>query len=102
MSLSRDRGTASQDIDQGYGLVCDINGKPLDGLIVASANQEHGIICKRDNKPINVSMFPVGTRLRILPNHACAMGAQHPFYRIVRSGMDVVDTWHRFSGWYEA
>ncbi len=101
MALSRDRGTASQQVDQGYGLVCGIDGKPLDGLIVCSANQEHGIVTRRDGGPVDISRYPVGTRLRILPNHACAMGAQHPFYRVVRSGMDVKDTWKRFSGWYE-
>ena len=44
MALSRDRGTAAQAVDQGYGLVCDIDGNPIDDLIVASANQEHGIL----------------------------------------------------------
>ena len=27
--------------------------------------------------------FPIGTRLRILPNHACATGAQHPEYQAI-------------------
>jgi D-serine deaminase-like pyridoxal phosphate-dependent protein len=27
MALSRDRGTASQKVDQGYGLVCSENGE---------------------------------------------------------------------------
>src|SRR6202795_4524045 len=43
MALSRDRGTASQKIDQGYGLVCDASGKPILDLIVTEANQEPGI-----------------------------------------------------------
>ena len=29
MALSRDRGTAAQAVDQGYGLVCDIDGTRL-------------------------------------------------------------------------
>src|SRR6185503_18486944 len=29
MAMSRDRGTASQELDQGYGLVCDVSGAPL-------------------------------------------------------------------------
>ncbi|MFU8878341.1 MAG: alanine racemase, partial [Wenzhouxiangellaceae bacterium] len=29
MALSRDRGTADQEIDQGYGVVCDEKGKPI-------------------------------------------------------------------------
>ncbi len=100
MALSRDRGTASQRVDQGYGLVCGIDGIPLGDLIVSAANQEHGIITRRGGGPVDISAFPIGRRLRVLPNHACAMGAQHPFYRIVRSGTEVVDTWRRFSGWY--
>ena len=31
MALSRDRGTAAQRVDQGYGLVCDLSGKTLSG-----------------------------------------------------------------------
>ena len=29
-ALSRDRGTAAQTVDQGYGLVCDVDGSRLD------------------------------------------------------------------------
>src|SRR5688572_1354491 len=47
MALSRDRGTQSQRVDQGYGAVCDLAGRPIDDLIVASTNQEHGIIADR-------------------------------------------------------
>ena len=42
--------------------------------------------------------FPVGTQLRILPNHACATGAQFPEYYAV-SGQGVGPTWSRFYGW---
>ena len=47
MALSRDRGTAAQRIDQGYGLVCDLSGKLYPDLIVAQASQEHGILAIR-------------------------------------------------------
>lgn len=53
MALSRDRGTAAQAVDQGYGLVCDIDGNPIDDLIVASANQEHGILTHRDGRLVD-------------------------------------------------
>ncbi|MGD9847375.1 MAG: DSD1 family PLP-dependent enzyme, partial [Variibacter sp.] len=44
--------------------------------------------------------FPIGERLRILPNHACATGAQHDRYHVVEAeGNAVVATWPRFSGW---
>ena len=42
--------------------------------------------------------LPVGTQLRILPNHACATGAQFPDYHAV-TGDQVEATWARFYGW---
>src|SRR3546814_15477183 len=52
MALSRDRGTASQRVDQGYGVVCDEAGPPLPGLLVAGANQEHGHVQVRPGSEI--------------------------------------------------
>jgi D-serine deaminase-like pyridoxal phosphate-dependent protein len=99
MALSRDRGTAKQRVDQGYGVVCDLGGRPIDDLIVADTNQEHGIIADRNGKAIDLSRFPVGTLLRILPNHACATAAQHPQYHVIAGEPVVEATWPRFSGW---
>ena len=99
MAMSRDRGTAKQRVDQGYGAVCDLGGRPIDDLIVVDTNQEHGIIADRNGALIDINRFPVGTLLRILPNHACATGAQHDRYHVV-AGEPVVETvWPRFSGW---
>jgi D-serine deaminase-like pyridoxal phosphate-dependent protein len=98
MALSRDRGTARQKVDQGYGLVCDAAGRPLEPLIVADANQEHGIVARRDRGPIDFSRFPIGARLRVLPNHACATAAQFPEYQVLREGC-ALEAWERFSGW---
>jgi D-serine deaminase-like pyridoxal phosphate-dependent protein len=99
MALSRDRGTARQKIDQGYGKVCDIEGKPVGDLNVLDTNQEHGIIGDRLGHTVDLSQFPVGTQLRILPNHACATAAQHSSYQVVRGGITVDDVWERFNGW---
>lgn len=98
MALSRDRGTASQAVDYGYGAVCDVNGKILDNLYVKLANQEHGVIVNRTGEAISPEDFPVGTKLRILPNHACAMAAQHHSYHVVNDGK-VIAEWPRFCGW---
>ena len=97
MALSRDRGTAKQPVDQGYGVVCDLAGRVLPGLVVQSAHQEHGIIAHRDGGAL--PDLPVGTRVRILPNHACATGAQHAGYHVVDGGTEVADLWPRFTGW---
>jgi len=100
MAMSRDRGTAKQTVDQGYGLVCDIEGKPYGDLILSDANQEHGIISVRPGSAAPLPDLPIGTRVRILPNHACATGAQHDAYQVVRSGSDRIEAvWPRFSGW---
>lgn len=98
MAMSRDRGTAKQAVDQGYGLVCDIDGKPLADLVMVDANQEHGIIRHRTD-PSATPMLPVGTLLRILPNHACATAAQHGGYTVVAGGTDVQAQWTRSGGW---
>jgi len=99
MAMSRDRGTAKQPVDQGYGLVCDAAGRPIEGLIVSDASQEHGIISHRSGDPARVPDLPVGTLLRILPNHACATAAQYDKYRILDGSDRIADTWERFSGW---
>jgi D-serine deaminase-like pyridoxal phosphate-dependent protein len=100
MAMSRDRGTARQDRDYGYGAVCDLQGNMIEGYIVTAANQEHGIISRDDGIPDRAiaARFPVGSLLRLLPNHACATGAQHGEYHLVddRGG---VSRWDRFNGW---
>jgi D-serine deaminase-like pyridoxal phosphate-dependent protein len=98
MAMSRDRGTAKQKVDQGYGVVCGVDGRPIDDLIVVDANQEHGIVARRDGGPIDLSQYTVGSRLRFLPNHACATAAQHGEYHVLRNNVPV-DTWERFGGW---
>ena len=99
MALSRDRGTASQKLDQGYGLVCDIDGRVIEDLIVSGANQEHGTITYRDGSMPDWGKFPVGIRLRILPNHVCATSAMFDRYAVVEGSRTVKDTWYRINGW---
>jgi D-serine deaminase-like pyridoxal phosphate-dependent protein len=98
MAMSRDRGTARLTVDQGYGVVCDLACNPVADLIVVDANQEHGIIADRcGNRP--PPNLPVGTMLRILPNHACATAAQHDRYHVVNNGSIVSAIWPRIHGW---
>jgi D-serine deaminase-like pyridoxal phosphate-dependent protein len=99
MAMSRDRGTASQKTDQGYGIVCDLAGKPADDLLVISTNQEHGIIGRCHRGAIDIAKYPLGTLLRILPNHACATAAQHDRYHVVDGNVQIEAIWPRFSGW---
>lgn len=99
MALSRDRGTAKQALDQGYGVVCDPDGRPYPDLIVVDANQEHGIVALRPGSRARLPDLPVGALVRILPNHACATAAQHDAYRVVEGSRALRALWPRFSGW---
>jgi D-serine deaminase-like pyridoxal phosphate-dependent protein len=105
MAMSRDRGTQKQQHDFGYGQVCSADGAVLPGYIISGANQEHGILSHQamseadTTNAIDITeRFPVGTRLRILPNHACATGAQFPQYHAVSSNGSW-SIWSRFYGW---
>ena len=104
MAMSRDRGTQKQQHDYGYGQVCNIDGILLHDLQISSANQEHGIISSTspESKEDITTRLPIGTQLRILPNHACATGAQFPEYHAVQANEGISElksSWQRFYGW---
>lgn len=99
MAMSADRGTASQAVDQFYGVVCDVRGNAFGDVVLLRTNQEHGVIAARPGAARPAPELPVGTRVRILPNHACATAAQHDRYEVVDGGTEIVDTWPRFGGW---
>lgn len=99
MALSRDRGTASQPIDYGYGLVCRMDGSPYGDLCVSTTNQEHGIIALPADATVHLDDFPIGSRIRILPNHACATAAMHLQYQVLKQGDSQHAVWQRITGW---
>jgi D-serine deaminase-like pyridoxal phosphate-dependent protein len=99
MAMSRDRGTQKQRRDYGYGQVCTVDGELLAGYTLSGANQEHGILSREGTPDADIARrFPVGTQLRILPNHACATGAQFPEYQAL-SADGQLSAWPRFYGW---
>lgn len=90
LALSKDTGPDHIDPQFGYGIVCDADLNPLPMRILA-LSQEHGKIATS----IHV---PVGTRLRILPNHSCLTAAMYDVYHVVDRGK-VVDQWRPVRGW---
>jgi D-serine deaminase-like pyridoxal phosphate-dependent protein len=98
LALSRDRGTADFAIDWGYGAVCDAAGKLVEGVRVDSTNQEHGIITAASGG-LDWSRFPIGARVRILPNHACATAAAYERYFVTDGDQRITDVWERVNGW---
>ncbi|HEX8253153.1 MAG TPA: alanine racemase [Thermoanaerobaculia bacterium] len=90
LALSKDLGPSHLDARFGYGLVCDLDLRPLP-MRIEALSQEHGKIA-------TTSTVPVGTRLRILPNHSCLTSAMFDAYQIVDGGR-VVDQWKPVRGW---
>ena len=99
MAMSRDRGTADQDVDYGYGLVTDRQGQPVADLVIGDANQEHGIVQSRSGESSPLSVLRLGDLVRVLPNHSCATAAQFDAYAIVDETDTVCDRWERVGGW---
>jgi D-serine deaminase-like pyridoxal phosphate-dependent protein len=100
MAMSRDRGTSSQPVDQGYGVVTAMDGTPYEDLIVVRASQEHGTMAMRPGSGEALPDLPVGTRVRVFPNHACATAAQYDRYAVFPTGSDeVAAEWEIFRGW---
>ncbi|MGI5148105.1 alanine racemase [Plantactinospora sp. CA-294935] len=100
MATSRDRGTSAQPVDQGYGLVARLDGPLYPDLVMTDASQEHGILTVRPGSPAALPDLPVGTRVRILPIHACATAAQHDEYLVLDPATGTVtEIWPRLRGW---
>jgi D-serine deaminase-like pyridoxal phosphate-dependent protein len=98
LALSKDISANERDEGVGYGLVCDANGQPLRGLYVADVHQEHGLV-KSMAGPVPFDRFPPGSRLRILPNHACMTVAPYKEYHVLLPGSAGLARWAKTSGW---
>ena len=98
MAMSRDLGTATQRVNYGYGALLDVRGARLP-LLMTGANQEHGIVSAADSgAPIDFSAYPLGSQLRVLPNHACATAAQYDAMTVIEDGA-VKAVWKKVGGW---
>jgi D-serine deaminase-like pyridoxal phosphate-dependent protein len=100
MALSKDRGTGKQKNDRKYGLLGDVvTGKIIKGLIVKDVSQEHGMITSLEGD-IDFSKYPIGSKIRIFPNHACMTAAAHEKYYVVSGESDeIIAEWQRCMGW---
>ncbi len=99
LALSKDRSTAEAPRDVGYGLVVDMAcGDSLPELHVVRVSQEHGIVAAPAGEPGFAGLAP-GSRVRVLPNHACFTAAAYERYHVVEGGDQVVAEWPRVNGW---
>lgn len=97
LAFSLDPGPRHADPECGYGACITIDGRrPVPELRLASMSQEHGQV--RGAGPIDFERYPVGSQLRIVPNHSCLAAALFDRYYVVRDD-DVVDEWNPVRGW---
>jgi D-serine deaminase-like pyridoxal phosphate-dependent protein len=97
LALSKDISANKYLPGAGYGYVCDARTiERLGSLAVDAVHQEHGTVAIRDEAWFE--QLPVGSLVRILPNHACLTCAGYEAYHVVR-GAAVVDRWARVNGW---
>src|SRR5438045_1003053 len=68
----------------------------LGRLAVNNVQQEHGTVLVDDAAWFD--RLPVGSLVRVLPNHACITAAGYGGYDVVRGGA-VVARWERVNGW---
>ena len=103
LALSKDRSTAVGPRDVGYGLVAGLavglDGAELPELHVVRVSQEHGVVATAPGAgALPFAALPPGSRLRVLPNHACMTAAAYDCYHVVE-GDEVIATWPRVNGW---
>lgn len=95
LALSKDRGAEHLDPHLRYGAVCDVEMRPQP-LDFTSMSQEHGQIFLREGA--DPETWPVGSKLRIIPNHSCLTSALFDRYTVIEKGR-VSDEWRPARGW---
>eukprot|EP01112_Ceratiomyxa_fruticulosa_P015291 TRINITY_DN4472_c0_g1_i2.p1 TRINITY_DN4472_c0_g1~~TRINITY_DN4472_c0_g1_i2.p1 ORF type:complete len:433 (+),score=88.42 TRINITY_DN4472_c0_g1_i2:64-1299(+) len=77
----------------GYGCIAGDSN-----LRVLGVTQELGKIEGVNGTKIDFSKYPIGSTVRIFPNHSCLTAALYSTYYIV-DNENVVDEWHPVKGW---
>lgn len=98
LALSKDVSANETDPQVGYGLVCGLDGSLVEGLHVADVHQEHGFVRSMQGA-LPFERFPVGSLLRILPNHACMTAAPYPEYHVIDADTMTLERWSKTHGW---
>jgi D-serine deaminase-like pyridoxal phosphate-dependent protein len=97
LALSKDIGANKYLPDAGYGYVCGVRtAARLGKLSVNVVHQEHGTVTVDDESWLE--RVPVGSLVRVLPNHACITCAAYEAFDVVR-GEAVVARFPRVNGW---
>jgi D-serine deaminase-like pyridoxal phosphate-dependent protein len=97
LSFSKDPGASHIDPQCGYGTFYSANGeKELSDLRLFSLSQEVGKVSS--SQALDYGLLTMGSKLRVIPNHACLAAALHDRYYVIRKN-EVVDEWRPVRGW---
>jgi D-serine deaminase-like pyridoxal phosphate-dependent protein len=91
LALSKDPGATQLDRPVTFGVILNHPEMKLVGI-----SQEHGIVT--GDRPIAFEQYPVGSHLRVIPNHSCLSAALFGAYHVVENDI-VVDQWVPQRGW---
>ena len=100
LALSQDRSVGADGLpeDVGFGLVMDEQARERVGSVhVSRVFQEHGVLGSRG--PFPFERLPVGSRVRVFPNHACMTAAMYDRYHVVAGCDRIIAEWPRVNGW---
>lgn len=92
IAMSRESGPIP-----GYGQITSPSG--YGDWIIGRLSQEHGILVPSSE---DCKLFPLSTRVEIIPQHSCITAASYPWYFVFDSDDDdatVTDIWVPFRGW---
>jgi D-serine deaminase-like pyridoxal phosphate-dependent protein len=98
LALSKDLSASEFTKNVGYGLIRPVRGSvlPASHLYVADVSQEHGLIAAADGE-LPWDSLSIGSKVRVLPNHACMTVAPFDRYHVDRG--DGLVEWEKIRGW---
>lgn len=104
LALSKDLGANAFMPGVQYGLVCDVDTlEPIEGMSVVTLHQEHGTVSVPDGSLF--TRLPIGSRVRVLPNHACLTCAAYDRFDLIghaatpQHDPQPGQQWSRINGW---
>lgn len=96
LAMSKDTGANAFRPEVGYGEVWTEAGAPIPDLYVTSVSQEHGHVVVSNDSLFD--QLPVGSLVRVMPNHACMTAAAYDRYHVLEDGR-LTEEWDRCNGW---
>ena len=93
LAMSKDIGAQTFLPDAGYGWLCNTETMEPTGLRIDVVHQEHGTVKVRNEE--DFERHPIGSTVRVLPNHACLTAAGGYGCYHVTNG----EIWPRVDGW---